>query len=64
MYRYLIAVIGTSDGKLSRVIAASSSAADAGRLADKLATGYQYGVAIIDLKKGTVDYGDEIVHMP
>jgi hypothetical protein len=46
------------------VLAASSSAADAGRLADKLATGYQYGVAIIDLKKGTVDYGDEIVHMP
>jgi len=64
MYRFLVVVIKNSKAdQFGQVLAASSSGADAARLADKLATGYQYGVAIIDLKKGTVDVGDEILQL-
>jgi hypothetical protein len=64
MYRYLIAVIKNSKAdQFGQVVGATNSSLAARRMADDIATDYQYGVAIIDLVTGIVDVGDGIFQL-
>ncbi len=60
--RYQIRVIWSDDYRsLGEVVGGADDKADAKKQANRIATEYYYGVAIVDIEDGTVDAGDSII---